>query len=134
MPTSWAFLYLPLNQGNNMKFNNLNDLILAAEALPKAKSNPKRKLTTRAFRHAYVDYCKQVRVPMNKFAKYVNVSDSATYVWSVEYARHMSQVKPDAIRVLQDEIAELETKLTTLNDQLALLEKLEGLGYKITKE
>jgi transposase-like protein len=116
-----------------MKFNTSAELFQAAHSLPINKNGNPR--TTPAFRKAYVDFCERNRFSLAKFATPLGFSESTPYMWKTNLLRQGEYViRPDPIRALQDEIAELETKLTTLNDQLALLEKLEGLGYKITKE
>jgi transposase-like protein len=134
-----------------MKFNNVNEMVSFANAMPRTqKGDHSIPRTTPAFRVAYIDLCRKNNVVVSEYAHLINVAPTTPYSWLNEYdinvglaGKTVNQDETNVVamrrttdmeRVLKLEIESLERALQETKDELYCLQQLTARGYSITKE
>lgn len=116
-----------------LKFESLSDVRDYVKAFKKSP----RKHYPSVFRTALIEYILASNISVPRIAKVIEVGDATVYAWRSVYISNLAPVETTPVSTPLKEtslvIAELNTQIKDLQNQIELIKRLEALGYVITK-
>lgn len=116
-----------------LKFESLSDVRDYVKAFKKSP----RKYYPRVFRTALIEYALATNISIKRIAKIIEVGEASVYSWRSNYITTLTPDETTPVSTPLKEtslvIAELNTQIKALQNQIELIKRLEALGYTITQ-